>query len=1096
VAASGLVVILFTDLVGSTEMAARLSAERADELRQMHFAALREEIRDHAGTEVKSLGDGLMVAFGAASDAVACAVTMQQAVQRQNRRVRGGLAMRVGVAVGEATQEGSDYFGSPVIEASRLCTRAEGGQILVTELTRALAGTRGGHRFEPLGPLKLKGLPEAVSVHQVRWDALADTAPSLPPRLSVDRSLTFIGRAREREALEVAWKDAEQGALRVVLLAGEPGVGKTRLATEIAVHAHSRGGVVLLGTCDEDLAVPYQPFVEAVGHLVTVCPEGELRGALAERGGELTRLLPELPRRVSSLPPPQGGDPETERYLLFSAVVDLLAKVSSWRPIVLLLDDLHWATKPTLLLLKHLIRSGQPISLLVVGTYRDSDIGRGHPLTELLAELRRESGVERVTLRGLSDDEAVAMMEALAGHGLEGHELALAHAVHAEADGSPFFMRELLRHFFEAGDLIQEGERWSFRGELTEVPDSVREVIGHRLSRLPESLEDLLTLGAVIGREFDVAVLAPLTGLHPTAVLEGLATARQAALVREVKGSPGRFTFVHALIRHTIYDELGPARRVELHRRVAETVESLEGDGTYLSDLAHHWLAATPTVAVRVGDVAKATRYAEQAGRRAMASLAYEEAVHHLEGALRAARQVGDNGQICEVLIVLGEAQRCAGDPAHRETLLEAGRLALDHGDVDRAARAALANQRAMFSRLGFVDRERVAALQAALAAIPEATPVRARLLASLATELHFEGEGHRLAPAREAVDIARQADDPATLAEALSALWLAAWGSSADDLRGPAAAELNRIAGRLGDRTLEFNAGVAMFLTATGQGDSERARDGLSICMRIAEALGQPVLRWRVAYLNEHWAMVAGRLDDVEHWSAEAQRLGDVAGQPDTLPFARAPLGSTRLLQGRAREALELVTPVVERFPGAPVFLGMQAWAMSELGQVDEARAVVDGLRQPGRFANVPADYMRLIVLSVLSRACYGIRDPAMAGELYDLLIPFRSAMVSMQGVWLGPVTHDLGLLATTLGRYDEAGRFFAHAVEVQDGIGARATVVHTRLQWARMLLAQGLEHRRQARPLLDRAKAGAHQVRIPVVEARIDALLASLGA
>jgi len=329
VATTGLVVILFTDLVGSTEVAARLGAERAEELRQTHFAALREGIREHAGTEVKNLGDGLMVAFGAASDAVACAVTMQQAVQRQNRRVRDPLAMRVGVAVGEATHEESDYFGSPVIEASRLCARAEGGQILVTELARALAGTRGGHRFEPLGPMELKGLPEAVPVVQVRWDALADTAPPLPPRLSVDRSLAFIGRAGEREALEAAWKEAEQGALRVVLLAGEPGVGKTRLATEIALYAHSNGGVVLLGACDEDIAIPYQPFVEALRHLVTVCPHEELTGAVVERGGELTRLLPELPRRVSNLPPPQGGDPETERYLLFSAVVDLLAKVSS-----------------------------------------------------------------------------------------------------------------------------------------------------------------------------------------------------------------------------------------------------------------------------------------------------------------------------------------------------------------------------------------------------------------------------------------------------------------------------------------------------------------------------------------------------------------------------------------------------------------------------------------------------------------------------------------------------------------------------------------------------------------------------------------------
>ncbi|HEY3238481.1 MAG TPA: AAA family ATPase, partial [Acidimicrobiia bacterium] len=490
--------------------------------------------------------------------------------------------------------------------------------------------------------------------------------------------------------LESAWKQVEQGALRLVLVAGEPGIGKTRLATEAALRAHQQGGLVLLGRCDEDLAVPYQPFVDALRHLVAVCPEDVLAEGLAGRGGELVRLLPDVAKRVPGLTHPQSADPDTERYLLFSAVAGLLQSVAQWRPVLLVLDDLHWATKPTLLLLKHLIRSSDPMALLVVGTYRDSDIGPRHPLTDVLAELHREPGVERLALRGLSGDEAVAMMANLAGHDLDGPELALAHAVHAEADGSPLFMWELLRHFRDRGELRQEGDRWTFRGELAGIPDSVREVIGHRLSRLPEPVDRLLALGAVIGPEFDVAVLSPLAGVERSVVLDGLAAARQAAVVKEVEGSPGRFTFAHAVIRHTLYDELGPARQVELHRRVAETLEALDAEAD-VSELAHHWLAAIPQTRVSADDVARAARYAEQAGRRAMASLAYEEAAHHFEGALRAARQSGNEGQVGELLIQLGEAQRCAGDPAHRETLLEAGRLALRRSDPDQAARAALA---------------------------------------------------------------------------------------------------------------------------------------------------------------------------------------------------------------------------------------------------------------------------------------------------------------------------------------------------------------------------------------------------------------------
>src|SRR5437870_2427885 len=1081
-------------MVASTQAVARLGEEGAERLRQTHFALLREGISEHAGTEVKNLGDGLMVAFVAASDAVACAVAMQQAVERQNRRVGEALAMRVGVAVGEATCEDSDYFGTPVIEAARLCARAEGGRILVTEMARALAGARGGHHFELLGPMELKGLPEGVVVHQVRWEALADAAPPLPTRLAVDRSLAFIGRAGEREALERAWKQAEQGSRQVVLVGGEPGIGKTRLATEVALYAHRQGGLVLLGTCDEDLAVPYQPFVEALRHLVAACPDDELAEALAERGGELTRVLPELPRRVPGLPPPQSADPETERYLLFSAVVGLLGAVSRWRPVVLLLDDLHWATKPTLLLLKHVIRSGEPMALLIVGTYRDSDIGRGHPLTELLAELRRESGVERLALRGLSDGEAVTMMETLAGHDLEGSALALAHAVYAEADGSPFFMRELLRHFIEAGELVQERDRWTFLGEVSGIPDSVREVIGRRLARLPGPVDRLLTLGAVIGREFDVAVLGPLAALDGSAVVESLADARRAALVREVEASPGRFTFVHALIRHTIYDELGPARRIELHRRVAETLESLGYGDAYLADLAHHWVAATPASAVRPDDIAKAARYSEQAGRRAMASLAYEEAAKHFEGALGAARQGGDGAQICELLIMLGEAQRFTGDPAHRETLLEAGRLAHEYSDADRAARAALANQRGVFSRMGAVDVERVAALERALEAVgPAGTPVRACLLAGLATELHFEGEERRLELAREALGIARQLGDPQTLARALAALWFAAWGSTVEGERASIAAELNGVAGQLGDRMLAFHAGVALFLTASGAGDMELADHGLSGCVRIAEELGQPVLRWRASYLQAHRATATGRFDEVERWANEALRLGEVTGQPDSISLSHGSLGMLRILQGRYEEADGLIRPVIEQFPAA-AYSAMLAWSLAEQGRTDEARAILDRFRA-GAFADVPRDYLRLVVLVFLARACSVLDDSVLAAELYELLLPSRAAMATGQTAWAGPVTHDLGLLATVMERYDEAEEHFAAAVEVQDRIGAQGMVVHTRLAWGRMLLRRaGTNDASRARTLLEEAKAGAREVKIPAIEARIDELLAQV--
>jgi len=743
-------------------------------------------------------------------------------------------------------------------------------------------------------------------------------------------------------------------------------------------------------------------------------------------------------------------------------------------------------------LLKHLVRSGEPMALLLVGTYRDSDIGRGHPLTDVLAELRREGAVDRLGLRGLSDREAVSMMEALAGHDLEGPELALAHAVHAEADGSPLFMRELLRHFSELGELRLEGDRWTFRGEIAAIPDSVREVIGHRLSRLPEPVDRLLALAAVIGPEFDVAVLSPLAGLDRGVVLDALATARQAALVREVEGAPGRFTFAHGLIRHTIYDELGPARQVDVHRRIALILESLGLGDAHLSELARHWVAAAPPAQVDAADVAKAARYAEQAGRRAMSSLAYEEAAQHFQGAVRAARQLADDGLVGDLLILLGEAQRCAGDAAHRETLLEAGRLALSRGEVEQAARAALANQRGVFSRMGAVDPDRVAALEAAVAAVgPAPSAVRARLLAALATEQHFEGDESRLDLIGEALEMTRQAGDPAALAEVLTGACLAAWGSTAQARQGPWAAELSDLIGRLSDRTLQFHASAAVFYSCVALGEMDRADAALAACQTIAEDLGQPTLRWRVTHLHTQRALAAGRFDDAERWCGESLRLGEASGQPDSYLYSSGPLAITWLLEGRAEEGASLVTAVVERAPRA-IYQGVQAWALAEVGRHDEARAILERLRAPQAFTGVPRDHHRPFTLCVLARAAALLGDVVIAGELYGALQPFR-ALVNGLTIWWGPPTQELGALAATLGHYDEAGEHFADAVDRQDRIGARGTVIHTRLAWADMLRrrdAPGDPER--ARTLLREAKAGAAALGLPHLEARVDRVLA----
>jgi class 3 adenylate cyclase len=304
--------VLFTDLVGSTELLSRLGEAAYDDLRRAHFAALREAIERSGGAEVKTTGDGLLATFPSAADAVACAVGMQQAVDVHSRTAGVPLAIRVGVAVGDVVFEDGDVFGTPLVEAARLVAVARAGQILATSVVRLVAGGRCAAPFADVGSLELKGLPAPVAACEVAWEPLPVSSVPLPSLLT-DIGRIFVGRDSELERLGQLWSEASVGERRVVLLAGEPGVGKTRLAAELAAQVHADGATVLAGRCDEDLGVPYQPFVEALRHFVEHTPDEELAGRLGRYGGELVRLLPELAEQVGDLSPPLRSDPETER---------------------------------------------------------------------------------------------------------------------------------------------------------------------------------------------------------------------------------------------------------------------------------------------------------------------------------------------------------------------------------------------------------------------------------------------------------------------------------------------------------------------------------------------------------------------------------------------------------------------------------------------------------------------------------------------------------------------------------------------------------------------------------------------------------------
>jgi len=1083
---SGTATVLFTDLVGSTDLLSRIGEAAFDEIRRLHFTALRQAIERTGGEEIKTLGDGVLAVFGSAADAVDCAVTMQQRVDQQTRGGTAPLAIRVGLALGDVSFDEGDVFGTPVVEAARLVSAAGSGQILATSLVRAVAGGRTKAGFTDVGALTLKGLPDPVAACEVAWQPLPGPRVQLPPLLTRGGQFSFVGRTQELQRLERAWNEVVGGERRAMLVGGEVGVGKTRLAAEFARRVHPDGALVLAGRCDEDLGVPFQPFVEALRHFVAEHPEPA--GHLGRHPGELARLLPELVERVPNLPEPMRSDPETERYRLFDALAAWLVEASAHQPVLLVLDDLHWAARPTLLVLRHLVRFPEPMRLLVLGTFRDTEVGPVLP--EFLAELRRDPEVERLSLAGLEAPDVRAFLEA-AGYSFPGQDPPLTRTIWAETDGNPFFVGEMLRYLAESGALTKQDGRWTTTVPLEDlgIPESVREVLGRRLSRLSDTANRALGIAAVAGVEFDLALLqAVALGLDEETLLNALDEGLAARLVFEVPGPAPRYRFAHALVRAILYDKVAVGRRVGLHRRVGEAIEALHGGdiNDHLPALAHHFAAG--------GDMAKAVTFATLAGEHALAHLAYDEAVAYYNQALEVLEVAGlpdGEARHLDLLIALGECQRRAGDPGHRETLLHAAHLAQKRGDPAALARAALANRRGfIFSAVGSGDANRVAMLEAAVEAIGTGdSPTRARLLATLGLELVYGGDRRRrLQLSDEALALARRLGDAATLADVLLNRYYTIGGPDTCEERLANAVELVALAELLGDSVMTAQALFLRNFAAVEGGDVEEAHRALDACEHIAGELGQPTLRWFATFWRAALELVAGRLAEAERLATAAFELGQASGQPDALAFFAAQQYWIRRDQGRLGEAdVELI----RRLPPYVIPLTRLAMLYCELDRPEEARALFDELVADD-LALLPRDWSWLVTASGCAEVCAYLGDATQAEKLYHLLFPYQGRFPTPAALAYSSVSHHLGLLATTLSRFDEAEDHFRSAAILHEQIGAPVWLARTRLAWARML-----DLRRQhgditlARTLLDQVLATARELGLAGIERQTTVLL-----
>ncbi len=382
----------------------------------------------------------------------------------------------------------------------------------------------------------------------------------LPAPLRLTSTFPFVGRSAELNTLRTLMPSAEGEGQRVALLAGEPGSGKSRLVREFARAAASAGALVLYGACDAVVRIPYGPFVEALDHLVRVTETGELREALGTGGGELMRLLPDLPARVGELPPPVDADPDTERHRLHTSVAELLSGVSGKRPVLLVLEDVHWADAPTLLLLRHLARVAGDARLLLLATFRDTGADMPEALSETLADLRRSDDVLRLRLTGLSDTEIAEFIQRAADCELGDEACEPARAIRDLTDGNAFLVCELWRALVETGSVEVATGKIRFARPLAGLgaPDSVREVVGQRLSRLAPRTTELLELAATAGSEFDLGVVRRAAGLAEPELVAALDEGLGNGIVEELPSQGLACRFTHELVRRGLYDRLDP----------------------------------------------------------------------------------------------------------------------------------------------------------------------------------------------------------------------------------------------------------------------------------------------------------------------------------------------------------------------------------------------------------------------------------------------------------------------------------------------------------------------------------------------------------
>ncbi|HEX5195496.1 MAG TPA: AAA family ATPase [Solirubrobacteraceae bacterium] len=903
--------------------------------------------------------------------------------------------------------------------------------------------------------------------------------PKLPGQLQLTSSFPFAGRAGELATLRslLPGTDAAAGGLRLALVGGEAGSGKSRLVRELAVAA-ADSALVLYGACDVVVRRPYGPFVEVLEQLIERTDGERLREALGggSIAGELSRLLPDLQDHLGALKPPVSADPDTERHRLHSAVAELLAAAGRDSPMVIVIEDLHWADTPALLLLSHLARGVADARALLVATFRSTLAEVPEPLSDALVELRRAEGVVRLRLDGLAVEEVAELVAPLAD--AQPREVAhTAAALHELTGGNPFLITELWRSLAErdrrcAGDLETAAAVRSLGS-----PEGVREVVAHRLAHLSEGSAELLEIAAVAGSEFELPVVVP-ERLGEAELGAAIEQAVAHGMIEEVPSRPLAYRFSHELVRRAVYDRLPALRRAELHLLVGESLEHRTPPAPP-AELAHHFTAAAAIDGPR-----RAVAYSLVAGRAALRSLDFDEAEARFASALQLG--VPEPLERAAIGLELGAARFRGG--RSREAIpafKDAASIAREHGDAELLAAAAVGLEEACW-RPAITDEGTIEMLQEASAKLPDGdSQLRVKVLAGSSRALAFVGRfGESSRAEGEAIAMARRLDDRRGLASVLARTYWTRTDQSLDHTL-QMLTEARDLAEQLSELDLQAEAMEWRIAALIALGDLRAAELELTEVQELVARARQPFALHVAEHYASTLALCGGRLAQAEAAAQRSHEWSRLLTGRDASGVYGVQMFGVRREQGRLSELQPVLRMLAADVQAEDAWRPALALVLAELGLRDEAAEQLRRIRDDG-LEPLRAS-LWVASLAYLAEACALVGDRDLAALVYAELAPLSGGNVVVgHGVaCYGAADRFLGLLAGVLDDVGRADAHFVRAAALNRQMGAFTWLGHTLYAHGALLARVGDSAR--AAGLLDESLALARRIEMPALVARI---------